>query len=82
MIKKSIKQKVYNFTAIFELNEGGSYTITVPALPGLVTEGKNLEDAHLMVEDAIHCYVAGLIKAKERVPLEREIAQLRLAVKV
>lgn len=54
---KNIKQKIYQFTAIFERNENNGYTITVPALPGLVSEGKDLEDARAMAEDAIRCYI-------------------------
>lgn len=79
---KNIKQKIYQFTAIFERNEDGGYTITVPLLPGLVTEGKNLEDARFMAEDAIRCYIEGLRKTKEIIPVEKEIAQMRLSVAV
>lgn len=79
---KNLKRKVYEYTAFFEANESGGYTVVVPSLPGLVTEGKNLEDARLMVKDAIRCYIEGLKKLKERIPLEKETAQLKLAVKV
>jgi hypothetical protein len=33
-----------------------------------------------MAKDAIRCYIQGLKKAKEVVPVERETAQVRLAV--
>lgn len=79
---KKLRQNVYQFTTVFELNERNGYTVTVPALPGLVTEGKNLEDARRMAEDAIRCYIEGLRKAKEKIPQEREIAQVRVSVKV
>lgn len=79
---KKIKQKIYQYTAIFELNEDNGYTVTVPALLGLVTEGKDLIEARAMAEDAIRCYIEGLIRAKEKVPQEREIAQLRLSVQL
>jgi predicted RNase H-like HicB family nuclease len=75
------KGKVYEYTAFFQANEHRGYTVTVPALPGLVTEGKNLEDARRMAEDAIRCYIDGLKKAKEAIPHETETAQLRLAVR-
>lgn len=77
-----LKQNVYQYTAFFELNEHGGYTVSVPALPGLVTEGRDLEDARDMAEDAIRCYVVGLRKAREEVPLEREVANFRLSVRV
>ncbi len=79
---KNIKQKVYQYTAIFELNELGEYTVTVPALPGLVTEGKDLEDAREMARDAIRCYLEGLKKLKEKIPEEKEMVQARVSVTV
>lgn len=79
---KSIKQKVYQYTAIFQLNESGGYTVVVPTLPGLVTEGRNLEDAREMAKDAIRCYIEGLKKLKERIPKEKEIAQIKVSVAV
>jgi predicted RNase H-like HicB family nuclease len=79
---KNGKNRIYEYTAFFQANEHGGYTVTVPALPGLVTEGKDLEDARHMAQDAIRCYVEGLKKAKEDIPCERETAQLRLTVRV
>ena len=81
-MKKKMEGRIYEYTAFFEANENKGYTVTVPALPGLVTEGKDLEDARSMAKDAIRCYIEGLRKAKEAIPFERETAQLKLAVKV
>jgi predicted RNase H-like HicB family nuclease len=75
-----VNGRAYEYTVFFEANENGAYTVTVPALPGLVTEGKNLEDARRMAKDAIRCYIEGLKKAKENIPVERETAQLKLSV--
>jgi len=77
---KNGKSREYEYTAFFEANENGGYTVTVPALPGLVTEGKGLEDARDMAKDAIRCYVEGLRKAKQPIPVERETAQIKLSV--
>ena len=77
---KSPRGQSYQYTAFFEANEHGGYTVTVPALPGLVTEGKNLEHARTMTKDAIRCYIEGLKKAKESIPVERETAQLKVSV--
>jgi predicted RNase H-like HicB family nuclease len=54
--------------------------VTVPALPGLVTEGKDLERARTMAKDAVRCYIEGLKKAKEPIPVERESAQVKISV--
>ncbi|MEX1027636.1 MAG: type II toxin-antitoxin system HicB family antitoxin [Candidatus Paceibacterota bacterium] len=47
---------IRDYTAVFERNEDDGYTVTVPALPGLVTEGNDLADARAMAEDAVLCY--------------------------
>lgn len=72
--------RIHEYTAFFEANEHGGYTVVVPALPGLVTEGKSLEHARRMAQDAVRCYIEGLRKAKEPIPVEGETAQLKLAV--
>lgn len=56
---KNRKTRNYQYTAFFEANEHGGYKVAVPSLPGLVTEGKNLEDARDMAKDAIYCYIEG-----------------------
>jgi hypothetical protein len=33
-----------------------------------------------MAKDAIRCYIEGLKKAKESIPVEKETAQLKLSV--
>jgi antitoxin HicB len=77
---KNGRNRVREYTAFFEANEHGGYTVTVPALPGLVTEGKDLEHARTMAKDAIRCYIEGLKKAREPIPLERESAQVKISV--
>jgi antitoxin HicB len=74
------KNQIREYTAFFELNEHGGYAVTVPALPGLVTEGKDLDHARSMAKDAIRCYLEGLKKAKELIPVERESAQVKISV--
>ena len=56
--------------------EDGSYTVTVPALPGIVTQGRDLDDAIAMARDAIRCHVSGLIQDGLPVPEEAEPPQV------
>jgi antitoxin HicB len=77
---KKMNNPAYEYTAFFEANENGGYTVIVPALPGLVTEGRDLEEAREMAMDAIRCYIQGLRKAKEPIPIEKETAQFKLSV--
>ncbi len=79
---KTKSQKNQYFTAFFEKNELNGYTVTVPSLPGLVTEGRDLEEAKSMAIDAISCYVEGLKKRKQKISLEQEVGSFRIAVSV
>jgi antitoxin HicB len=66
----------YRYTIILhpDPDEGG-YTVTVPALPGVVTQGETLEEAIAMARDAIRLHVAALRADGEPVPEEREHPQ-------
>ncbi|MFA6076959.1 MAG: type II toxin-antitoxin system HicB family antitoxin [Candidatus Paceibacterota bacterium] len=77
-----MRKQIYNYTAVFERNENGGYTVLVPALPGLVTEGKNLDDARAMATEAIQCYLEGFKSEKIKMPVENDIASMRLSVSV
>lgn len=81
-MKRKLIKKVRSYTAFFEKNRNGSYTVTVPSLPGLVTEGDTMEGARAMAEDAIKCYLAGLVQDHEEIPDEKETAQMRITVSV
>jgi antitoxin HicB len=74
------KNRFREYTAFLESNEHGGCTVTVPSLPGLVTEGKDLGHARSMAKDAVRCYIEGLKKAKEPIPVERETAQVKISV--
>ena len=48
--------------------EKGGYQVIVPALPGIVTYGRDLEEAREMARDAIVCHLRGLLKDGEEIP--------------
>ncbi len=73
-------KKSREFTAFFEENEHGGYTITVPSLPGLITEAKDMKHAKEVLKDAIICYIDGLKKAKMDIPRESFIASMKLQI--
>lgn len=50
----------------------GGFTVTVPALSGCVTYGRNLTEAKKMAHDAIKGYLASLRKHKETIPSDNE----------
>lgn len=65
---KKIVERVLRYNAVFDPCEEGGFTVTVPKLPGLVTEGDTFEEAVVMVKDAIKGYVKVLQEAGEEVP--------------
>ncbi|MDO8690637.1 MAG: type II toxin-antitoxin system HicB family antitoxin [Dehalococcoidia bacterium] len=50
--------------------EGRGYTVTVPALPGCISEGDTLEEALENIKDAIQLYVRMCRRQGEPVPRE------------
>jgi predicted RNase H-like HicB family nuclease len=57
------------FKVILEWNDDdGGYTVTVPALPGCVTEGDNLEEALVNAQEAITGYLEALKLQGQPVP--------------
>ena len=49
-------EEIDRYEVIFDPN-GSGYTVTVPKLPGLVTEGSDLKEAREMAKDAIRCHL-------------------------
>ncbi len=49
--------KSLDFTVVLEPQEGGGFTVSVPALPEVVTEGETEAEALEMAEEAIRAIV-------------------------
>ena len=72
MVKKKTA-KVLKYTVVFEPDmESGGYVVTVPSLPGCVTQGETFEEAVLMVKDAISGYLEVLREEGREIPKEPE----------
>ena len=66
----------YKYTIILEPDpEEGGYTVTVPALPGCVTQGETIEEAIVMAKDAIRLFIETLMAEGQLVPQEHEHPQ-------
>jgi antitoxin HicB len=46
----------------------GTYTVTVPALPGCITYGENIDHAIEMAKEAIELYISELKERGEQIP--------------
>jgi predicted RNase H-like HicB family nuclease len=82
MAKRSLKKKVYQFTAVFEKNKDGGYTVTVPSLPGCISEGDTFDEALKNIKEAITLYLEVMKKDKEKIKEEEEIIFAPVKVKV
>lgn len=67
----------YRHTVLFHPAEEGGFTVTCPALPGLVTEGDTLEEARAMAADAIRGYIESLRKDHLPIPAGQMLLGLR-----
>lgn len=62
------REKHLNYNVIFQPAEEGGYTVTVPALPGCITEGDTLDEARKMAKEAIELCLECLIQDGEAAP--------------
>lgn len=69
---KKIIEKVLRYNVIFEPCEEGGFTVTVPKLPGIVTEGDTFEEALERVREAIEGHLLILQEANEEIPAPDE----------
>lgn len=67
-----MKTNVLNYTIILQKEKEGGYTVTVPALTGVVTYGKDIDEAKRMAVEAIELYLESVENHKEEIPGEQE----------
>ena len=58
----------HGYRVIYEPLAVGGFQVIVPALPGIVTYGRTIDEAREMAHDAIACHVQGLLKDGEEIP--------------
>ena len=65
------------YTIILEPDvEEGGYTVTVPALPGCITQGETVEQCVERAREAIEGFIEGLKADGEAIPEEMEPPQM------
>lgn len=74
MVKKYARkaQKILSYTAVFEKAPEGGYVVSVPSLPGCLTQGDTFEEAVAMVKDAIEGYLAVVVEEEKTLPREAD----------
>ena len=61
-----------HFNVVLRPEPEGGFTVLVPALPGCVTYGRNLEEAKELAKDAIVAYIESLRKHNEPIPTDND----------
>ena len=64
----------YTYTVHLEPAEEGGFVVTVPALPGCMTQGETYDEALEMARDAIQGWIETLDQLGLPVPLEPQPA--------
>jgi predicted RNase H-like HicB family nuclease len=60
----------YGYRVIYEPLAEGGFQVIGPALPGIVTYGRTIEEAREMAGDAIACHIKGLLKDDEQIRID------------
>jgi antitoxin HicB len=78
-----VRARRFAYTVVFQPAEEGGYVVTVPALPGCITQGDTFAEARAMAEDAILGHIEALQKHREEIPREHgPVITRRIAVKL
>jgi predicted RNase H-like HicB family nuclease len=56
------------YIGLIHKDAGSDYGVSFPDLPGLITAGKDLDDARAMAEEALILHVEGLVEDGEAIP--------------
>lgn len=59
---------LHTYKILLNKEPEGQYTATVPALPGCITYGENVEHAIEMAKEAIELYIEELHERGEKIP--------------
>ena len=63
---------MFTYSIKIEPQKEGGYTVTVPSLPGCISEGDTIEEATANIKDAMVGYLRVLQKHKRSIPLEMQ----------
>lgn len=64
-----MRRKVLEYTAVFQEEKEGGYSVWVPSLPGCASQGETIEEALSNIKEAIELYLED-----EKEKLEDEVS--------
>lgn len=71
---------MYTYKIHLHKEEEGGFTVNVPALPGCITYGENLDEAIDMAKEAIQLYLEELKERGENIPDDSNTLEYSLNV--
>jgi len=66
-------ENILKYDVVFEDQAEGGFTVTVPSLPGCISEGDTFELARENITDAIKLYLEDLSAEGENIPAEKSV---------
>jgi antitoxin HicB len=72
----------YNYKILLNKEAEGGYMVTVPALPGCITQGDTIEEAIEMAKEAIELYVEELLSRGEKIPDNTDTLEYSLNLQI
>ncbi len=80
------KLKIYQYTAVFEPDKkAGGFTVTIPSLPGCISEGDTFEEASENIKEAASLYLEVMKKTKTDIPEQESgivIAPVQIQIRI
>ena len=64
------------YSIVVDPDPDGGFTVTVPALPGCITQGESIEECLAHAQEAIELYIEDLVASGEPVPEEKQPPQV------
>jgi antitoxin HicB len=71
---------MYTYKIHLHKEEESGFTVIVPALPGCITYGQDLDEAISMAQEAIELYIEELQERKEPIPDDSNTLEYSLNV--
>lgn len=59
---------MHTYKILLQKEPEGGFRVTVPALPGCITYGENIDEAIVMAKEAIQLYIEELVERGDKVP--------------
>lgn len=72
--------KVHTYRILLNKEPEGGYTVSVPALPGCITYGENVDEALSMAKEAIEGYIITLKETGKAIPDDSQSLEYSMTV--